>query len=333
MAKLNSFAKINLGLEVVGKRPDGYHLLKTIFQTVDLYDTIEIHENHSGQINLSGNIPSIEWNQHNTICKAIDKFYKKFDVSQGFDIYVEKRIPPGSGLGGGSSNAAVILMYLIDYFNINTSLDEMIPLATEIGADVPFFFLGGTAVAEGIGEKLFPLENIDDKRIDIVIPNILVPTRQIFSHFILTSCSKTSKITNFTGSKKYEILENDLETITFELFPTVGLIKNMMKNVGYEMVLMSGSGSSIYGIYNSEHKNPENETRSSGPNIEHVNHQLTQRLTEMLTEKIPGSQVVATHTITSKNYFNRIGAWPSGKASVFGADIRRFESSRPSFFQ
>ncbi|MCP4152692.1 MAG: 4-(cytidine 5'-diphospho)-2-C-methyl-D-erythritol kinase, partial [bacterium] len=119
MIELKSFAKINLGLEITGKLPNGYHTLKTIFQTVDLFDTITIEENTTGKINLTGSDNSIEWDRDNTIAKTIDALYAKYNLHQGFDISVEKKIPAGSGLGGGSSNAAVVLLYLNNYFELN----------------------------------------------------------------------------------------------------------------------------------------------------------------------------------------------------------------------
>ena len=113
MFELNSFAKINLGLEILGKRDDGYHNLRTIFQTVDLCDTIELRENGTGRINLTGDHPGIKWDQTNTVAGAFRVIYENYPARQGFDILVKKRIPPGSGLGGGSGNAAVVLMFIV----------------------------------------------------------------------------------------------------------------------------------------------------------------------------------------------------------------------------
>jgi 4-diphosphocytidyl-2-C-methyl-D-erythritol kinase len=318
MIELKSFAKINLGLEITGKRPDGYHNLKTIFQTINFFDTIEIKENNTGKINLSGSDPSIEWNNHNTIFKAFDSLYKKFNLHQGFDIFVKKNIPPGSGLGGGSSNAAVTLLFLINYFDLDIPAEELIRIAAEIGADVPFFLIGGTVLAEGIGEKMTPMDDIKEKFVDIVIPPVSVSTKLIFSHFNLTSITRTSKINTFINSKSINILENNLENVTFELFPEVGIIKKKMRKLGYELVLMSGSGSSIYGMVDAPKKQELSAWKKEN------------RLSRVIND-FPGSIPVSTHTIGRKNYWKSIGASPSGKASVFGADTRRFESSRPSY--
>ena len=184
MFKLKSFAKINLGLEIVGKREDGYHNLKTIFQTINLFDTIEIKENKSGKISLNGDDHSVEWNKKNTIFKAFDAIYRAHNIHKGFDIFVKKKIPPGSGLGGGSSNAAVTLLFLNEYFNLKLNFNELIKISQKIGADVPFFLLGGTVLGEGIGEKITLMDDLNEQLIGLVIPEIKVSTATIFSHFI-----------------------------------------------------------------------------------------------------------------------------------------------------
>ena len=252
MFELKSFAKINLGLEIVDKRADGYHNLRTVFQTIDLYDTIEIKENHTGSLHLDGDDPAVEWDRGNTIFKAFDIMVETFKLHQGFDIDVKKKIPGGSGLGGGSSNAAVILLFLNEYFRLNLQLKDLIDMGVKIGADVPFFLMGGTAIAEGIGEKITLLENFEESRVTIVIPAIKVPTALIFSHFNLTTKPIKSKIDTFIISKKLEVLENNLEKTTFELFPEVRMIKKKMQTMGFKLVLMSGSGSAVYGVHAGE---------------------------------------------------------------------------------
>ena len=302
MIKLKSYAKINLGLEITGKRTDGYHNLTTIFQTIDISDSIEIRENRTGKIKLNGDDDSVEWNQTNTIAKIFDVIYKTYNINAGFDIFVEKRIPPGSGLGGGSSNAAVILLFLNEYFKLKLKLDDLIKIGQKIGADVPFFLTGGTVLGEGIGEKITLMEDLDEKLIGIVIPKTKVSTPFIFSHFSLTSEPFRSKISTFLKSRNFSILENNLEKITFEFFPEIKEIKNKMLDFGCELVLMSGSGSAVYCI-------------------------AEEGIISMLIKSIP--DILVTKTINRESYLKNIGAWPSGKAPVFGAGIRRFESSRP----
>ncbi len=302
MVELKSYAKINLGLEVIGKRDDGYHDLKTIFQTIDFFDILYLRENTINTIRLRGDNKHIGWWKQNTIYKAFKTIYNNYNISQGFDVSIKKNIPPGSGLGGGSSNAAVILLFLNEWFNLKISLTELIEMGIAIGADVPFFFLGGTVLGEGIGEKMTKIIDLDETGIGIVIPGISVSTRLIFSRFRLTTEQFESKIDIFLKSGNRKILENYLESITFQLFPDIKRIKDKMQTYGSELVLMSGSGSAIF---------------------------CTVENCSINRIKKDFPDLVLTRTINAEYYQNSVGAWPSGKASVFGADIRRFESSRP----
>ncbi len=305
MFKLKSYAKINLGLEILDKRPDGYHNLRTIFQTIDLFDEIEIRKNDTGNIRLTGTDKSIAWDKSNTILKAAETVYKNFDVSGGFDISVTKHIPPGSGLGGGSGNAAVVLMFLLDFFGLTPPWDDMIAMTAKIGADVPFFLMGGTALAEGIGEILTPIELKRSLPVTVAVPKVNVNTGSIFSHFNLTSTPRNSKIINSVTSENFEILENDLERVTFDLFPEIGNVKKSMTTLTDNLVLMSGSGAAVYSLADID--------------------------TSLLKKNFPGMTVFSTKMMDGETYFKRNGAWPSGKAPVFGAGIRRFKSCRPRY--
>ena len=200
MVKLRSFAKVNLGLELVSKRADGFHNLRTVFQTIDLYDTLTLTENGTGEVRLSGDMPGIDWGPENTIVRAFTAFYDWFGVKGGFDVDVRKSIPPGSGLGGGSSNAAVILMYLNHLFGVDAGLSELINLGRTIGADVPFFLVGGTALGEGIGDELSPAPEFGEKLLALVCPPLPVSTPLIFSSVRLTIRPIKSKIELFLKS-------------------------------------------------------------------------------------------------------------------------------------
>jgi len=250
MIELKSFAKINLGLEIYGKREDGYHNLRTIFQTVNIFDIIKVRDNNSKGININGIDSSIALKEDNSIFKAFKIISRNYDLKCGFEVFVEKKIPVGSGLGGGSSNAAVFLLFLNEYFKLGLSLESLIEIAKEIGADVPFFLVGGTVLAEGIGEKLSLLDDLEERLIGIVVPDIKVSTSLIFSEFNLTSTQFESKINLFCKSKNFAVLENNLEKVTFRLFPEIKRIKDNMLNSGCEFVLMSGSGSSVYCFLN-----------------------------------------------------------------------------------
>ena len=301
MYKLKSYAKLNLGLDVVGKREDGYHLLKTVFQTIDLCDEIEIIKNDIGKLRLSGNKVDIKWDSSNIISKVARKMKMLFDIDIGFDIRVVKNIPAGSGLGGGSSNGAVILMFLNMYYNLNLELSEMIDIGVKIGADIPFFFLGGTVLAEGVGEELTELPELKKTKFALLIPEIIVSTALIFSKLNLTNTGNKSKISLFLDSGDIEMLENVLEEVTFEIFPDIKGFRDRMLKVFGNFVRMSGSGSSLFSMINDVG----------------------------VPKSIGSKELLIVNSIDRTEYKKGIGAWPSGKAPVFGAGIRRFESSRP----
>ncbi len=300
--EFRSFAKVNIGLEITGKRANGYHELKTIFQTISLYDTIEINENQRDKISLSGDSDNILWDNSNTIIRVFELMYGKFGLDQGFDIHVKKNIPAGSGLGGGSSNAAIMMMFIMDYFKLEIPIDELINLGRTIGADIPFFFTGGTMLGEGVGEILTLIDDLKKESVAVIMPGLHISTEDIFSRLNLTKSPLKSKINTFLSSGDISTLKNELEFTTFKIFPELKKIKMKMENLGLDYVSMSGTGSSLFCFPNDAQKTA---LKSAFPDI---------FIGELLDKQ---------------KYQNSIGAWPSGKASVFGADIRRFESSRP----
>ncbi len=302
MIALRSFAKINLGLEVTGRRPDGYHTLRTVFQTIDLSDKLELRETRSARIRLFGDDKRVPWDGRNTIARACRLVYANYPLRRGFDITVRKNIPPGSGLGGGSGNAAVMLLFLNQHFGLNITLAQLLEMAAGLGADVPFFLIGGTALGAGIGERLTLLPGTRPRPVALFIPLRQVSTALVFSRLRLTKPRFPSKIELFLRRSDFSILENDLENATFELFPEIREIKGKMMQGGCDLVQMTGSGSAVFAI---------------GPRG---------RL-DALRRSLPG--MILTRTIARKYYQEKIGVWPSGKASAFGAEIRRFESSRP----
>ena len=303
MIKLKSFAKINLGLEISGKRPDGYHSLRTVFQTIDLFDTIEIRKNRSRKFRLKGSDPSVPWDQTNTVSRVIERVISQFPLPQGFDIFVSKQIPAGSGLGGGSGNAAVMLLFLNEFFQLGMSLERLRETAQDVGADVPFFLLGGSALGEGRGEILTPLADLQLPLLALRLPKTGVSTRLVFSKLSLTNRPFPGKIDLFLQTKDFTVLENNLEDATFALFPEIGKTKEKMKELGCEFVQMTGSGGAVFAFIAPE-KFPA------------------------LKRQFP--DVIMSKAIGRRYYQENIGVWPSGKASAFGAEIRRFESSRPS---
>jgi 4-diphosphocytidyl-2-C-methyl-D-erythritol kinase len=302
MIKLHSFAKINLGLEITGRRPDGYHTLRTVFQTIDLSDELRLTEKALPRVTLNGSDRRVAWDESNTIARACRLVYENYPLRRGFDITVIKHIPPGSGLGGGSGNAAVMLLFLDQFFNLKIPSAQLSAMAAGLGADVPFFLHGGTALGEGIGEELTLLPGFKPRPIGLFIPASPVSTALIFSRFRLTKVQFPSKIQIFLRRGDFSVLENELEKATFELFPEIREIKGKMLRGGCDFVQMTGSGSAVFGI----------GTKSN---------------LVALRASLPG--MILTRTIAKTYYQEKIGVWPSGKASAFGAEIRRFESSRP----
>ncbi len=306
MADLRSYAKINLGLEITGRRPDGYHTLRSVFQTISLHDRIRVRPRRDGRVIIRGDDPAIDWEGANTIRRAIELLAGNYPVGGGFEVRVRKRIPAGAGLGGGSSNAAAMLLYINEFAALNLPLSRLIELSAAIGADVPFFLLGGTALAEGIGDQLTPLPDLPARKITLCVPKLHVSTALVFSRFALTNERFPSRIEIFLRSGSLSILQNELEAVTMSLFPEIRVLKDRMNEMGFAFVQMTGSGSAVYGV-----RSPS--TRPAHPG----------------RAPLPGS--VRVNTVDRQTYLETIGVWPSGKASAFGAEIRRFESSRPSF--
>ena len=237
------------------------------------------------------------------MARACRLIYENYPLRRGFDITLRKNIPPGSGLGGGSGNAAVMLLFLDRYFSLGIPAPQLQEMAARLGADVPFFLCGGTALGEGIGEVLTPLPALRPRAIALCLPALPVSTALVFSRFRLTKAHFPSKIQLFLRKGDFSILENDLEKVTFGLFPEIRGIKEKMSRGGCAFVQMTGSGSAVL-----RHR-PPNACSPLWPRI------------------LPAS--ILTRTIDRKYYQESIGVSPNGKASAFGADIRRFESSRP----
>lgn len=249
--KIKSFAKINLGLEVVGKREDGYHQLKTLLQTVDFYDILEFIPAQGSQIVLSGNDKTISWGKDNLIHKAALFLKEKHHVSTGIEIRVEKNIPPGKGLGGGSSNAAMTLHVLNKIWRLGLEKRALMDLGKELGADVPFFLEGGLCLGTGRGDEVVPLSDLACRQCLLALPSFSISTASIYnSHRLsLTSKSKESKIIQFLNRKEIDSLENRLEETIFRLYPQLKPIKSLFRSQGSELTLVSGTGSAVFGLF------------------------------------------------------------------------------------
>lgn len=244
-------AKINIGLWVSRKRDDGYHDIFTFMHTIKLYDRIFIKPSVKTTIKTSLSEAELE-DKNNIIYKALAEFENLTGLRDEFEIFVEKNIPLGAGLGGGSSNAAAVIKFLNEYFNKPLSEDDLIQVAKRVGADVPFFIKGGFALAEGIGEKITPLEKQDEIDIFIIYPNIKSNTKLVYSNVKVNQLTATEKLIiiynlqrEYGIKKLLEVAENTLGDIAKRLYPQIDEVVRFLEGLGFRAYI-SGSGSSVY---------------------------------------------------------------------------------------
>jgi len=271
--KLRALAKINLGLDVTGKREDGYHEVRMVMQTIQMYDQLEIKESKEPGIRLTTNLPFLPCNDGNLVYKAAKILMDEFDIRQGVDMNLTKFIPVAAGMAGGSSDAAAALVGINRMFQLGLTKRQLMERGVQIGADVPYCVLRGTALAEGIGEKLTVLPPMPDCWILIGKPGISVSTKYVYTTLDLNTDTVHPDI---DGMKKaledgnlYGITErmgNVLQDVTIPAYPEVERIKEQMKTLGAVNAMMSGSGPTVFGIFDNEEKAQEacQKLRESG---------------------------------------------------------------------
>lgn len=254
---INSYAKVNIGLKILNKRSDGYHNISTVFQEIDLFDTITISKS-DGPLKFSTNV---EWlqNDQNNLCVIAYNHIKNLYKIGGANIVLKKNISRGSGLGSGSSNAAAIMKGLREIYNLEVADSELIKIGSRIGADVPFFINGSTQVGEGIGEKLTSIRSSMDAQYLIVTPDIPIDTKWAYSQYKnnLDNCSSPTKFSDSFRGKTINLdtlkfFENDFESVVFPTYPEIGAIKNKLIALGAKFASLSGSGSTVYGIFDDD---------------------------------------------------------------------------------
>jgi len=254
--KVRSFAKVNLGLEIVRKRPDGYHDIRTLFQTIDLSDTIELVPAPDGSIRLEGDEPSVAWDGTNLIHRAARMLQERTGTSAGARIRVTKAVPPGKGLGGGSSNAAVTLRALNGLWSLGLGSDALAELALLLGSDVPYFLRGGLCLGESRGEALTELADFPPLPCVLAFPPFPILTAGIYAGVMpsLTSEAKDSKIMRFLGAGDFGLLENDLERVIFRRYPELEEFKRFFQGQGAALSLVTGSGSAVFWLFTDRDK-------------------------------------------------------------------------------
>ncbi|MCK4597491.1 4-(cytidine 5'-diphospho)-2-C-methyl-D-erythritol kinase [bacterium] len=251
---LLSYAKVNFGLRVLRKRPDGFHEIQTVLQTVDLCDTLNVSLIQNEEIQVLCDHPEVPSGEQNLVHEAAQLLQREFRVRQGCRIEIVKRIPPGAGLAGGSGNAAATLVSLGRLWDLNLSKGKLLTLAARLGSDVPFFLEGGTALAEGRGEKLTSLRMVPDFWLVIIKPDFSIATRWAYGHvkIPLTSNSLLVKLKDLKEIVNLEqllsFLDNDLERAVAEVHPAIGELKRELLSKGALGAAMSGSGSAVFGL-------------------------------------------------------------------------------------
>lgn len=245
-------AKVNLFLDVIRKREDGYHDLGTVFQTVGVGDYLSGEANCTGEITVGYNVPQEYPLEKDLVYKAAMLLKQTYNVSQGANFYMEKIMPLGAGLGGGSADAAAALRILNKIWNLSLSYEELEKLGAKLGADVPFLVQGGTAFAEGIGDVLKPCTVEFPKSVLIATPHAAVPTKDAYGGIVPSGDSRWENFKkNYTGKLDFE-LYNKFEESVLPKYPKIVELKKAMQESGALQVLMSGSGASVFAIYDSE---------------------------------------------------------------------------------
>ena len=250
---IKSCAKVNVGLQILNQRPDGYHNINTVFQELDFYDTIELKKNNGFE--FYSNVNWLKNDSTNLCVLAFEKFSEKYDVG-GISINLAKQIPPGSGLGGGSSNAAAILKGLCHLYSIDPIYEKLSKIALHLGADVPFFLKGGMQIASGIGEQLVEMSSSINGVYLLIVPKFKIDTKWAYKSF-KKFLQRPKVELNFAGllervETPFELFENDFESIVIPAYPEIAIIKEKLWSCRPKFVSLSGSGSTVFGIFDDE---------------------------------------------------------------------------------
>lgn len=251
---LKAPAKVNYRLDVLRRRPDGYHDLRMIMQRIDLCDDVAITLTDRPGIRVTCGRQGVPDGPDNIAWRAAEALLKLAGQEVGIEIAIAKNIPVAAGLGGGSSDGATVLMGVNELLGLGLSTERLMEIGVKLGADVPFFIFQRTALAEGIGERLTPIERIPTVWLVLVNPNIHVSTAWVYQNLQLTTGKDAHIIPRFYGSvaEVCAVLANDLETVTVPKFPIIAEIKDRLVAAGACGALMSGSGPTVFGVFADE---------------------------------------------------------------------------------
>lgn len=255
LVKRKAYAKVNLGLDVIGKRADGYHEVKMIMQSIGIHDELTFSRLEKG-IELKIDRIDLPADGNNLVYRAAKLIQESFDIREGVRIQLKKRIPIAAGLAGGSTDAAAVFKGMNTLFGLGMSEEKMCELGLKIGADVPYCIMGGTALAEGIGEKLTPLPDAPNAVLLLAKPEVSVSTKEVYGKLRAEELKFHPDIDGMTKAiirhdlgGIIERMGNVLENVTVEEYPVIDQIKNFMTGHGAARAMMSGSGPTVFGIY------------------------------------------------------------------------------------
>ena len=253
---LKALAKINLGLDVVRRREDGYHEVRMIMQTIHLYDLLEIQKIREPEIQIVSNLSFLPVNENNLVYKAARLLQEEFALTDGISVKLTKRIPVAAGMAGGSTDAAAMLYAMNQLYDLGLSRRELMKRGVQIGADVPYCLMRGTALAEGIGEKLTQLPPMIKCPVLIAKPSISVSTKFVYQNLKLDeqtnppdidALMKDIREKDFAGVCAH--MGNVLESVTIPNYPVIAEIKQQMMRSGAKASMMSGSGPTVFGLF------------------------------------------------------------------------------------
>lgn len=254
-----AYGKLNLSLDTIGKREDGYHLVRMLMQTVSLCDTIIIEKTETAGITLTTNKSDLPNDENNLIYKAAQMLIQEFDLKEGVRIHLEKNIPVAAGMAGGSADCAATFTGMNELFNLGLTQEQLMERGVKLGADIPYCILGGTALSEGIGEILTPVTDILPCKVLLVKPNIDVATKWVYSTLKWDQLNSHPDTDGMIESLHAHSLEgvasrlaNVLETVTIPEYPIIQEIKDTMLAHGALNAMMSGSGPTVFGLYPDE---------------------------------------------------------------------------------
>lgn len=257
---LKSRAKVNLSIDVLGKREDGYHLVEMIMQTIDLYDKLKITEIEENSILIKSNSLDIPLNEDNIMYKAVNLLKNQFNIEKGIEISIEKNIPVAAGMAGGSSNAAAVLVGLNKLWNLGLSENELKDIGLKLGADVPFCIIGGSALAEGIGEELTNIKGLPENlNILVCKPNIFVSTKEVYQSLNMDKVKRRPQNKELIDALQKEDVKfisenmvNVLEEVTSLNYSEIGQIEDIMIKNKALGSMMSGSGPTVFGLFDNK---------------------------------------------------------------------------------